>query len=257
MGHRCLRTPRRLVLVRKSSIHFHLEEATLWEDDHLLAVNKPAGIATLSERANKETGLLEMVRGFLPEVQVCHRLDKPTTGALLFAKNNEAYRNLTRQFERREVTKIYLALVNGLPAFGTGVAVTAPISHGRNNVNKIDFKAGKAAETRFRMERAFPTVSLVAAKPITGRSHQIRLHAAYTGHPLVGDSLYGGTDLKLSDFKKGYKGDPFDERPLNHGLLLHAHQLTFRHPVTENEILIEAPLAENFEACLKILERWC
>lgn len=232
------------------------EALVLWEDSELLAVNKPPGITTLSERNQPGTGLLEWLRQKERHLQACHRLDKFTSGVLLLARNPEAYRNLAQQFEERTVSKVYHALVNGIPSYGSGVAVTAPLAAGKSNVHRVDFAVGKPAETRLRLERAFRTVSLIAAKPITGRSHQIRLHTAYTGHSIVGDHLYGGTDLKLSDFKHDYKGDRWEEKPLNHSLLLHALSLTFSHPTTGLPITLEAPVADNFANCLKILERW-
>lgn len=235
---------------------FRFAANILVEDADLLVLAKPAGISTLAERTGNEPNLLDLGRAYCPTLQVCHRLDKQTTGALLFAKTPDAYRALTQQFEKRVVVKVYWALLNGHPPVGDGVAITAPLAVNPKGIVRADFKTGKPAETRFRLEATYPTVTLVAAKPITGRSHQIRVHAAFMGHPLVGDTLYGGTDLKLSDFKKGYKGDRYDEAPLNHGFLLHATSLTFHHPATGAEMTAEAPLPDHFAAVLKVLAKW-
>jgi len=239
----------------------NLPDLVLHEDDYLVFLNKPAGISSLQERNQPGTGLLELARQTWPGLRICHRLDKFTSGVLLFAKTDDAFRTVALQFQRREVDKRYEALCQGAHNFGEGVAIEAPLRIKPTAQTTVDFREGKPATTMVRVAENFRDYTLVDCKPITGRPHQIRVHLAYVGAPIVGDTLYGGQDLLLSDLKRGYRTNKKfdrgeeDERPLNHGFVLCARRLTVRHPGTQEPITVEAPREKHFEVCLKVLRK--
>jgi 23S rRNA pseudouridine955/2504/2580 synthase len=239
--------------MKKNSLS--LTELIVYEDDTLLALNKPAGWATLAERNQPGTGLLDLVRETYPDIRVCHRLDKQTTGILLFAKTAEAYRDIAIQFEGRQVEKHYHALIHGSHAL-EGLLVEAPI-HTDDGVSRVDFQQGKASATLIQTHTAWRHFTLLDCQPFTGRAHQIRVHLAYIQCPIVGDALYGGDNILLSTLKRNYKPDrEQEERPLNKGFLLHSVSLGFTHPATGEPCKVEAPLNDNFDMCVGKLDKY-
>ena len=227
----------------------------VYEDDSILLVNKPEGMASLDDKS--EENLHFMARQYDPELQLAHRLDKNTSGILLMARHPEAYRALALQFQNREVKKEYLALANGIHHF-EGHQVSLPLLVTTNKKVLISKSDGKRAETTFDTEHAYRHCTLLRCQPITGRMHQIRVHLSAINAPIVGDELYGGTDLYLSNIKRKYNpsGRKFEERPINHGFLLHAQRLTFAHPGSGEKVTFEAPLSKHFATTLKVLDRW-
>ncbi len=238
--------------IKKYSVETLLKNK-LFEDEHLLILNKPKGISTTRERNGNFYNVLDLVREVYPKIRVAHRLDKLTTGALVFAKNFEAYRNMAIAFQKREVEKTYLALVNGVHYFKNDKIIVDLDTSG--NKTKI-VRKGKKSITYVDVVKNFGHYTLVAVTPKTGKTHQIRSLLAYLGAPIVGDSQYFGKSLFLSEIKPKFKGE---ENPLglNIGFLLHAWKIGFKHPVeNKQEIFVEAPPDKNFSACLKILERY-
>lgn len=242
----------------------------IYQDDHLVAINKPAHLACIPGRAEPEcvVGLLAAQLGLPckgeadPRLRVVHRLDKDTTGVLLFAKDIESQRALSNQFQNNLVRKEYMALVIGRPFEGQG-EIDAPLMPDRAVVGKMAVnKRGKPAVTRWKLEQAFRGVSLMRAFPQTGKTHQIRVHLKHIGHPLAVDELYGppvderGAGLFLSQFKRGYRtGKDGSERPLIARLTLHAEKLTFTHP-DGRSIQLTAPLPKDFRATLNMLGKY-
>lgn len=208
-----------------ASPRVNFKDLVLHEDDDYIVVNKPPFIATLEDR-NDPVNLLKLAREVYTEPQVCHRLDKETSGALAIALNPEAYRHLSLQFENREVRKIYLAVVDGLPQF-TDFLVDAPIRKQDDGLVKIS-RDGKPAQTWLNSLQSFRQHTLVECRPITGRMHQIRIHLAISGAPILGDVTYGGKEFYLSQIKRGFnlKRDT-EEEPFMKRMALHAYSLAF------------------------------
>ncbi len=207
----------------------------LHQDDHLVVVNKPADILSVPDRhdpdlPNLKHLLLDRLGGDIIPV---HRLDRPTTGLLVFARTPEAHRALSMQFEHRKVEKVYLAIVDGVPA-AEEATIDEPIAPHPAKVGHMMVSArGKFARTDYKVMEAFSNFSLLGVQIFTGRTHQIRVHLAYIGHPLMVDTNYGKrTEFKLSELKgRRYNlGKHEEERPLLARLPLHAHRLGFTHP---------------------------
>lgn len=228
------------------------EDTILWEDENYIIINKPAFISTLEDR-NDRTNILAMAKAYHDDAQVCHRLDKETTGALAIAKNPEAYRHLSIQFENREVTKVYHAISDGIHDFDH-LVVESPILKLSNGTVKIDHK-GKEAKTTFNTLRAYSQHTLIECLPVTGRMHQIRIHLSSKGAPIVGDEMYGGKPLYLSALKRNYNLKKWtEEQPLIKRLALHAYQLVFKL-LNGKELAIEAPYPKDFRVAAEQLEK--
>jgi 23S rRNA pseudouridine955/2504/2580 synthase len=221
-----------------------LQQGILFEDEGFLIVNKPAGFA-VHGGSGVSSGIIEGLRLIRPEahfLELVHRLDKDTSGCLLIAKKRSALRKLQELFRNSQIQKTYQALLSG-QWIRKKLLVTAPllknISKGGERVVVIS-QSGKAAETLFTRLKLFRNATLVEASPKTGRTHQIRVHAASLGHPIVGDERYGIDDVNKVFKNKGYKR-----------MFLHANTLKFQHPVTGILMNISAPLPSQLENLLK------
>jgi 23S rRNA pseudouridine955/2504/2580 synthase len=232
----------------------NFKDLILFENADYIVINKPSYISTLDERSGDAINILAMAREYHPNVQMNHRLDKETSGALAIAKNPEAYRSLSIQFENREVKKIYHAVCDGLHNFKDH-QVIAPILPLEKGIVKINFREGKPAETIFNTIASYRAHTLVSCMPITGRMHQIRIHLSYINAPITGDEQYGGKPFYLSSIKKKFnlKKDT-DELPLFRRVALHASSLSFR---LRNEVMVEveAPYPKDFKILLLQLEK--
>jgi 23S rRNA pseudouridine1911/1915/1917 synthase len=190
---------------------------------------------------------------------IVHRLDKDTSGLLLVAKNDRAHRWLQEQFRNRKVEKVYLALVDGHPPTPRG-RIEAPVGRDplhRQRMAVLPPAKGREAVTEYRVVERFMHHALLEVHPVTGRTHQIRVHLAHRGWPVVGDKLYGGEPFFLSRVKPDYRFKPGEtERPLLARLGLHAEQLTLVHPVSGQPVVIEAPWPRDLQAAVKQLRRY-
>ena len=226
----------------------------IFENDDFIVVNKPPFLATLEDRALNATNLLKLARQYHPDAQVCHRLDKETSGALAIAKNPEAYRHLSMQFENREVDKLYHAVVWGVHKY-ENVEVDRAIEPGTKGKAKLAFK-GKPAQTIFNTLETYAKHSLIACQPITGRMHQIRLHLMYLKAPIVNDTLYGGEELYLSSLKRKFNlKQQTEEQPLIKRFALHSTQLGFTL-MNGEKITVEAPYPKDFQVLVKMLGQY-
>ncbi|MBX2898217.1 MAG: RluA family pseudouridine synthase [Cyclobacteriaceae bacterium] len=224
---------------------FRFSEAILYEDADFILINKPPFIATLEDRQDP-TNILALARQYEPQAQVCHRLDKDTSGVLAIARNPEAYRHLSMQFENRQVVKIYHAVVDGVHNFSEQ-EVDAPILKQNDGTVKIA-RSGKEAQTIFTTLQVFKAHTLVECRPITGRMHQIRIHLARLGAPITGDMLYGGKPFFVSSVKRGFNLKKLtEEEPLVKRMALHAFSLKFAF--MDGAIhTVQAPYPKDFQA---------
>ena len=233
---------------------FKFEDIIIHEDDNILVVNKPLGVASLDDKNNRNLNTLAKAHN--PDLQLSHCLDKLTSGVLVMAKNPEAYRDIAIQFQRREVSKNYLTIVKGTHHFKE-MEVDLALQIGTNHKVFPNKQLGKKAQTFFSTKRNFRNYTVISCRPVTGRMHQIRVHLAAQNYPIIGDELYGGEDIYLSGLKRNYSwSNKREERPINHGFLLHAESISFKHPQTEEMVTYEAPLPKNFKVTLKLLEKF-
>lgn len=230
-----------------------IKDLIVFEDDHLIALNKPYGIATLHERIGEGTSLIELLRSYNPDAQLCHRLDRETSGIILAAKNPEVYREMAIAFEHRKVKKLYLAIVHGRHYFDH-TEVNFPLTVSSKGKAKVDKREGKEAQTVFTSIEQFGHFTLVECQPVTGRLHQIRIHLATQNAPIAADETYGGAFPYLSDVLRHYqKGRDREMRPMIQRIALHAYQISFR--LFDNEYVLKAPLHKDMEVFLKLLRK--
>lgn len=231
----------------------------VFEDESLIAFDKPSGLLTAPDRWDKDMdNLMDIVhKRWSPQYFNAHRLDRGTSGLVLCAKNRDVLRKLSAAFEGRRVTKEYSAFVRNAPPGDRGVVPLAVSEDPRRpGMMKVD-PAGQAAETRYEVVKRWRGYSLVTAWPQTGRTHQIRVHLAAVGSPIVDDPMYGdGRPLLLSELKRGYAPPREGEHPLIGRLALHAGKLELQHPVTNETLTIEAPLPNEFLVAMKYLDRF-
>lgn len=229
-----------------------IRDFILHQDEDYIILNKPPGLATLEDR-NDPVNLLALVRELEPQAQVGHRLDKDTSGVLVVARHPAAYRHISMQFEGRQVNKTYHAVADGLHRFDA-VEVDRAILVQKDGMVRIA-SAGKAAQTFFQTLETFQFHTLLECRPITGRMHQIRIHAAFLQAPLSGDSLYGGKPVFLSQLKAGFKlKKEAEEEPLMKRMALHAYSIEFQDIEGKN-LRFTAPYPKDFRALLNQLQR--
>lgn len=232
--------------------------SVLYSDDAILVVDKPAGLLSVPDRWDPDAPVAsaELAKDW-GRLFVVHRLDKDTSGVLLYARSAEAHKALSAAFEERSVKKAYRALVRGAPAWEE-TSCELPLKPDGDRLHRtvIDAHRGKPSVTFFTVVARYRDCALVEAKPATGRTHQIRVHLSALGHPCLCDPLYGdGEPLLLSKLKKRWKGDPYDERPLLSRSALHALSAEFAHPVTGAPLRFEAGLPKDMRAAINQLER--
>ncbi len=232
----------------KASLSF--KDLVLFENDDYIVINKPPFIATLEDRV-EPINILALARASEPDPQVCHRLDKDTSGVLAIARHPEAYRHLSLQFEHREVNKIYHAVADGRHDLHD-LVIDKAILKQNDGTARISSK-GKDAQTSFSTLRIFTHHSLIECKPVTGRMHQIRVHLASVGAPITGDELYGGKPFLVSSIKRGFRvKKDTEEQPLMKRMALHAFSLEFSG-LDNQRISVQAPYPKDFTALVKQL----
>lgn len=232
----------------------------IYEDDAIVMVNKEPGLLTLGDRyAPNKMNLVKALEDRFGKIFVVHRLDKETSGIMVFAKTAEAHRSLSIDFEKRSVSKFYLSLLEG-KMHQEEIEVNKPIAPSPSQKNRmIISKNGKEARSIFRLKERFRNFSLAEIEIFSGRTHQIRVHAESIGYPLAVDSIYGkrpalfASEIKGSKFRA--KKDK-EERPLISRSILHACKIQFKHPVTNEAMSFEAELPKDFRAVVNQLRKW-
>lgn len=221
-----------------------LETQILYEDEHLLVLNKPSGTAVHGGSGLK-FGVIEALRALRPQarfLELVHRIDRDTSGLLLVAKKRSALRHLQQQFREKTVRKYYYALVKG-KWDNNCTKIEAPLLKNEvNSIVRVNAK-GKPSVTYFKIKHMFEQACLVQASPLTGRTHQIRVHCQHAGHPIAGDDRYGDPvfDALMSQFGLSR-------------LFLHAAHIEFVHPKTLEAMQIQAPLSAELERVLARLK---
>lgn len=220
----------------------------IYEDNDIIVVNKPKGMVVHPANGNPDGTLVNAIlamcknslSGIGGEIRpgIVHRLDKDTSGLLIVAKNDTAHMKMSKQIQDRKVTKKYIALVKGVIAENEAT-IDLPIARSTKDRKKMGVDPnGKNAITHFKVLKRYDKYTLLELKIDTGRTHQIRVHMSYIGHPVVGDFVYSNGK------------NEFDIE----GQMLHARYLEFKHPITGEELKLEAPIPEYFESILKKLE---
>jgi 23S rRNA pseudouridine1911/1915/1917 synthase len=229
----------------------------VFEDDHLVVINKAPGMV-VHPGAGIHSGTLVhalvyhfqhlATRGGATRPGIVHRLDKGTSGLILVAKTDVAHQGLSRQWQDREVTKVYQTLVWGVPEPARGELETHIGRHPRfRQMMTADVEGGRYAHTRYKVVEAYPEAAMVNVHILTGRTHQVRVHLAHLGHPVVGDALYGKGRHK--NLLKSFAAMP--QYPM-----LHAAMLSFRHPVTGAQTTFKQEPPPAFLKCAQILSSW-
>ena len=221
----------------------------IYEDKYLLVLDKPAGLPVLPDGWEKDAPyLVKMLEEEYGKLWIVHRLDKITSGVMVFARDAETHRTLNIQFEARQAEKVYHAIVEGIPQWNKKIAKhPLRINVGHKHRTGVSDKYGKPSETRFKVIKRYQArpddrregrrdLALIEARPVTGRTHQIRVHAYALGHPLLGDTLYGASETHLI------------ARPA-----LHAHSLTFTHPQSGERQTFLAERPQDFVETLELL----
>jgi len=234
----------------------------IFENDDLLVINKPTGVSVTADRGG-DADVLQLLGPQLTltePLRLIHRLDKDTSGVMLIGKHKAAQSRYSSLFAKRQIRKLYLAIVRGPLAYRGG-SIKDPIARSQRNPRAMHIhpRLGKPAHTVWKQLADFGMLSLVAAQTITGRTHQIRIHLSHRGMPLAIDAMYGANQpLMLSSFKHGYRPKPGrDESPMIDRLTLHAYQITI--PVGDEEApqtqTFVAGLDKKFAAAVKLLTK--
>ena len=229
----------------------NMDKNIIFKDEHILIINKPAGLSVLPEGWEPDAPyLVKLLEEEYGKIWVVHRLDKFTSGVLVFALNAEAHRALNIQFEKHETEKVYRAITVGAPPWKERITkFPLRVNVGHKHRTMVDNKRGVRAETKFKVLNWNNAITdelsltddvmgmaVVEARPMTGRTHQIRVHAYALGYPLLGDTLYSAPETDII------------ARPA-----LHAHSLSFNHPVSNERVSFTAPYPTDFKKALEKL----
>jgi RluA family pseudouridine synthase len=210
----------------------------LYIDEVIIVLDKPAGLSVLPD--GWEPGspyLIKILESSHGKIWVVHRLDKITSGVMVFTRTAEAHRHLNSQFEKHTIEKIYHAIVNGNPhweTYTTRLPLRANLGHKHRTF--VDKRLGKPAKTHLRVLRRFTSHCLLEATLETGRTHQVRVHAAALGYPILGDTLYGAPEVTII-----------------HRPALHSHLIAFTHPVSDERLTFNAPYPDDLRSAISSL----
>ena len=235
-----------------------IDSIKLYEDDDCIVLNKPSGMLSIPDRTQSQPSLKDYLAERFGGIFTVHRLDKDTSGVIVFAKTEAMHKHLSLQFEERQTTKIYNGLVTGKPTRSNGIIDEPIAAHPSQNGTMVINPKGKPSITEYELIEAFRTYSWLQFHILTGRTHQIRVHMKQLGHPIACDVLYGdGKPILLSGFKKKFNlaKSADEERPIMARLALHAAQLSFTNQ-QQQVLQFEAPLPKDLKALLQQLRKW-
>lgn len=234
-----------------------IPEIIVFENDDFVALNKPSGLLSIPDREGKEVSLKILLKEKYGDIFTVHRLDRDTSGLIVFAKNGASHKHLSLQFENRLTKKIYQGLIIGSLPEKKG-SINSPIAeHPAQNGTMIIHQRGKESLTDYEVLEDFGIYSFLQFRIHTGRTHQIRVHMKDIGHPIVCDVLYGdGKPVLVSSLKSKFKlsKDAEEEKPILGRLALHAYQLIFSE-IDGKTFELEAPLPKDMRATLQQLAK--
>lgn len=236
--------------------------SVIYQDEYIAVLNKASGLLVAADRWDPDAPRLDVLAtkeicGEGERLYAVHRIDKDTSGIVIYGKTDDAHRALSMAFEKRQVHKTYHALVYGRPEWNE-LEVSDPLRADGDQKHRTvrDRHNGKDALTRFKFLGACGPYSWIEAQPVTGRTHQIRVHLALSGLTIVCDPLYGKSDaLYLSKIKRKWRGDEFEERPLLDRLGLHAWKMEIAHPATGELMSFTAPYPRDLDTTRKQLAK--
>lgn len=227
------------------------------ETPDFVAVNKPSGLLSIPDRMGVEISLKDLLKQKYGQIYTVHRLDKDTSGIIIFAKNEIAHKALSALFESREMEKFYLGLVQGQMMNPSGSIDAAIMEHPGKTTKMMTHVKGKPSLTDYEVQEQFRLYSWVRFQIHTGRTHQIRVHMQHLGHSIVCDEIYGDPKpVLLSSIKKNFKLAKVaeEEKPILSRLALHSSQLNFSYEGVAYSL--EAPLPKDLRAVLQQLKKW-
>lgn len=227
------------------------------ETPDFVAVNKPSGLLSIPDRMGVEISLKDLLKQKYGQIYTVHRLDKDTSGIIIFAKNETSHKALSALFESREMEKFYLGLVQGQMMNTSGSIDAAIMEHPGKTTKMMTHLKGKPSLTDYEVQEQFRLYSWVRFQIHTGRTHQIRVHMQHIGHSIVCDEIYGDPKpVLLSSIKKNFKLAKVaeEEKPILSRLALHSSQLNFMYEGVD--YALEAPLPKDLRAVLQQLKKW-
>jgi len=238
-------------------MQFKLTEHIIFQNEDFIAINKPSGLLTIPDREGKDISLKGLLKERFNDVFTVHRLDRDTSGIVVFALNEQWHKHLSQQFEARETNKIYNGLVLGKPVEQEGV-INEPIAeHPTKKGLMTVWRKGKESITEYKVLESYRYFSWMEFRILTGRTHQIRVHMKHLGHPIVCDPSYGdGKPVFISQIKSKFKlsQGELEERPILARLALHSAKLSFKG-ADGSMIELEAPLPKDLRATINQLSK--
>ena len=234
-----------------------IDEHIIFENDDLIVLNKPSGLLSIPDREGKEISLKKILQERPGEIFTIHRLDKGTSGVIMFAKNEATHKSLSQQFQNRQTEKIYLGLIIGSPLNKKGTIDSPIMEHPVKKGLMVINRKGKESLTDYEVLEDLGPYSWVQFQIYTGRTHQIRIHMKDIGHPIVCDEVYGdGKPVLLSSIKHNFKlsRNQEEERPILNRLALHSFQLKFAG-ADNKQYEFEAPVPKDLKATLQQLSK--